>query len=71
MNFPSLAALTGEAGLKVGKFQSNIAIEQGTHGQEEAALAAPIYLAMLRPAYLSQKLDRPLPTKDAARCAPS
>jgi hypothetical protein len=35
MNFPSLAALTGEAGLKVGKFQSNTAIEQGTHGQEE------------------------------------
>jgi len=35
MNFPSLAALTSEAGLKVGKFQSNIAIEQGTHGQEE------------------------------------
>jgi hypothetical protein len=35
MNFPSLAALTGEAGLKVGKFQSNIAIEQGTHGREE------------------------------------
>ena len=29
-----------------------------------SALAAPIYLAMLRPAYLSQKLDRPLPTKD-------
>jgi hypothetical protein len=27
-------------------------------------VAAPIYLAMLRPAYLSQKLDRPLPTKD-------
>jgi hypothetical protein len=23
-----------------------------------------MYLAMLRPAYLSQKLDRPLPTKD-------
>jgi hypothetical protein len=35
MNFPSLAALTGEAGLKVGKLQSNTAIEQGTHGQEE------------------------------------
>jgi hypothetical protein len=24
----------------------------------------PIYSGMLRPAYLSQKLDRPLPTKD-------
>jgi hypothetical protein len=29
-----------------------------------SALAALIYPAMLRPAYLSQKLDRPLPTKD-------
>ena len=29
-----------------------------------SALAAPIYLVMLRPAYLSQKLDRPLATKD-------
>ena len=37
-----------------------------------SALAAPIYLAMLRPAYLSQKLDRPLPTKDGGMdCSPS
>ena len=27
-------------------------------------MAPPIYRAMLRPAYLSKKLDQPLPTKD-------
>src|SRR5262249_48387863 len=28
----------------------------------------PIFLAMLRPAYLSKKLTPPIPTKDGGRC---